>query len=72
MPLEAHEGKVLSAKNKKLLEDALVLIQALMAAAEPPEEDPAQGTSKQALTVNAERLSQLRNAELTLAQSLQL
>lgn len=70
--LETHEGKVLSAKNKKLLQDCMAALQALMAAAEPPDDTPAQGTSKQALTVNAERLSQLRNAEVAFAHSLQL
>lgn len=67
--LETHEGKVLSAKNKKLLNDCMAALQALIAAAEPPEDDDAskQGTSKQALTVNAERSSQLREAELAFA-----
>jgi uncharacterized protein len=67
---EVHEGKVLSKKNKQLLEDALAAITALIATAEPPADEPAQGTTKQALTVNAERLNRLRDAELALAQSL--
>jgi HK97 family phage prohead protease len=69
VPLEAHEGKVLSAKNKRLLADALAALQNLLAAAEPPEDEPAQGTSKQALTVNAEQLNQLAQLQMWLAQS---
>jgi HK97 family phage prohead protease len=62
MPLEAHEGKVLSAKNKKLLADAVAALQALIAAAEPPAKD-----ESQALTVDAELQRKQRELELILA-----
>ncbi len=58
--LELHEGKVLSTKNKKLLQDAVAALQALIAAAEPP---PPKDEG-QALTVNAERMNKLRTAKL--------
>ena len=66
VPREAHEGKMLSGKNKKLIADCVSALQALLTAAEPPAKE-----DDQALTVNMERLNRLRNAELALA-SLQL
>ena len=66
VPLEAHEGKVLSAKNKKLLQDAVAAIEALLAAAEPP--PPPVDDGMMALTVNAERASRLRQARLRAAR----
>lgn len=68
VPLEAHEGKVLSVKNKKLLENALAALTALIVSAEPPADEPAQGTIKQALTVNMERLIQLASLQLWQAE----
>lgn len=62
VPSETHEGKVLSAKNKTLVKNAIEALQALLAAAEPPVEE------EQALTVT-ERLNRLREAELVFAQS---
>jgi HK97 family phage prohead protease len=60
-------------KDKKLLSDAIAAMKAILDAAEPPADDESsQGTSKQALTVNTERLSQLRDAELAFAQLQQL
>jgi len=55
---ELSEGKVLSAKNKQLLQDAVTALQALLTAAEPPED-------QQALTAMAGRLQRLRAAELS-------
>jgi hypothetical protein len=44
---EAHEGKVLSKKNKTLVQDAIVALQALLTAAEPPaSEDDAQALTR--------------------------
>lgn len=54
---ETHEGKVLSSKNKTLVQDAIDALQALLIAAEPP---PA--PAGQALTANVEAL--LRELEL--------
>lgn len=61
---EVHAGKVLSAKNKKLLSDAVSALQALIDAAEPPDSDD----DKQALTVNTEQLSQLARMKTYFAQ----
>lgn len=47
---ERHAGKVLSAKNKQLVQDALSALQALIDAAEPPDDG-------QALTAKLERMS---------------
>lgn len=55
---ETHEGKVLSAKNKTLVRDAIVALQALLTAAEPPASDD----EAQALTRRVEAL--LRDLEL--------
>ena len=51
--LEAHAGKVLSARNKALVQDALVALQALLDAAEPPDDS-------QALTADLERMSRAK------------
>jgi HK97 family phage prohead protease len=64
---ELHTGKVLSAKNKKLLSDAVAALQALIDTAEPPS-----SKDEEALTVNMELFGQLCEAELLFAQSLQL
>lgn len=66
---EVHEGKVLSAKNKKLLNECMTALQALLAAAEPPETDSKKEDDKQALTVNAERLNRLRIAQVAFAHA---
>lgn len=55
---ETHEGKVLSGKNKTLVQDAIAALQALLTAAEPP---PASAAG-QALTAHIEAL--LRDLEL--------
>jgi uncharacterized protein len=71
--IETHTGKVLSAKNKKLLDEIVQSLTKLLASAEPPEpEPPAQGTFKSALTVNAERESQLRESQMEFARNQQL
>lgn len=54
---ETHTGKVLSAKNKTLVQDAIDALQALLAAAEPPASNEGQ-----ALTARVEAL--LRDIEL--------
>jgi len=62
---EAHVGKVLSSKNKKLISDAVAALQALIAAAEPPEKK-----DDQALTGNIEQanLRDLHDLQLWLLQ----
>jgi hypothetical protein len=55
---ETHEGKVLSKKNKTLVQDAIVALQALLTAAEPPASDD----DAQALTRRVEAL--VRDLEL--------
>jgi HK97 family phage prohead protease len=60
---EAHVGKVLSAKNKQIVNDAIAALQALIAAAEPPADEG------QALTVNAEQQSKLSELQVWLAQN---
>jgi len=62
-PDETHEGKVLSSKNKKLLQDAVAALNALLPAAEPPDKE-----DDQALTVNAEQISQLARLKTYFAQ----
>jgi hypothetical protein len=57
---ETHVGKVLSSKNKTLVQDAINALNALIAAAEPPKDDDVQ----RALTANAERLNRLRDLQL--------
>ena len=64
-PLEAYEGKVLSGKNKRLVEDAVAALQALLAAAEP-----ASSSSDEGPALTAARLDQLREAELLAAELL--
>lgn len=55
---ETHEGKVLSKKNKTLVQDAIAALQALLTAAEPPASDD----EAQALTRRVEAL--VRDLEL--------
>lgn len=43
---ESHAGKVLSAKNKTLVQEAVAALQALLAAAEPPVSDDAQALTR--------------------------
>lgn len=75
LPLEIHEGKVLSSKNKGLVSEAIQsldstreVLQALLDAAEPPAPPPTGDT--QALTANEEKLAELREVQLALLQSL--
>ena len=72
LPLEIHEGKVLSSKNKGLVSDAISslnstreALQALLEAAEPPPPPPIGDT--QALTANSETLADLRELEVWLS-----
>jgi hypothetical protein len=68
LPTLTHEGKVLSEKNKTLLEAALAALQALLNAATPPPPPPDAGEEEQART--AARLDQLRDSELLYAELL--
>jgi HK97 family phage prohead protease len=63
LPTEAHVGKMLSAKNKKLITDCMTALQHLLMSAEPPDADEAQALA-------ASRLDQLRAAELIYAEHL--
>ena len=55
---ETHEGKVLSGKNKSLVQDAIAALQVLLTAAEPPAQPNAQ-----ALTARVEALLRDLNLE---------
>jgi HK97 family phage prohead protease len=69
LPSLTHEGRVLSDKNKTLLEAALAALSALLqAAAPPPPPDASDDAEAQART--AARLDQLRAAELSYADVL--
>jgi len=62
VPSETHEGRVLSAKNKKLLQDAAAALQALLDAAEPPPPpEKKDEEEEQALTVAADTLTPERH-----------
>jgi hypothetical protein len=63
LPTEAHVGKMLSAKNKKLITDCMTALQNLLQSAEPPDADEAQALA-------AARFDQLRAAELLYAEAL--
>ncbi len=52
---EQHAGKVLSAKNKQLVEDAIVALKALIAAAEPPPADDSDKEDERRRALTAER-----------------
>jgi len=73
VPLEAHEGKTFSKKTKQALTEMITALmdkasalQALIAAAEPPE--PVIEPEPQALTLTAEHLAQLQLARLRVAR----
>jgi HK97 family phage prohead protease len=65
LPRVTHEGKVLSGKNKQLVQSCIDALHALMMAADPP----ASTNESQALAA-ARRVQQLQDAELLYAEAL--
>jgi hypothetical protein len=71
LPSLTHEGRVLSDKNKTLLEAALAALSALLSAAAPPSPPEAEAESEAQSTQRRQaRLHQLAEAELLYAESL--